>query len=132
MVVSTASGPNPHKYVLVGLAGTTSAGSFRLVMTLASAESCFQTDVSMYLDSFSIVSMNCAAYLAVPDVENTSSYPLVSAQNVFFVVVGALLAGPNLFQGFFHFLAILNTLDFIGIMLIEHYLCSSFLLVNWV
>ena len=50
---------------------------------------------------------------------------------VFFVVVGALLAGPKFFQGLFPFFAILNTLDFVGIMLIEYYPCSSNLLVDW-
>ena len=87
-------------------------------MTLASTEAFFQPNVATYLDSCYIVSVNCAASLAVSDVKNTSSYPLVGAQNVFFVVVVALFAGPDFFQGFFPFFVILNTLDFIGIMLI--------------
>ena len=74
-----ASGPDPQKYVLVGLAGATSAGSLLSAMNLASAEACFQLDVARYLDSCSIVSVNFAASLAVPDVKNTYSYPLVGA-----------------------------------------------------
>ena len=127
MVVLTALGPDPHKYVLVGMFGAISAGSLRSVMTKA----CFQPDVATYLDSCSIVSAKCASSLAVPDVENTYLYPSVGAQNVFFVVIGALLAIPDFFQGFFPFFATLHTLDFIGILLIENYLCLSTLLVNW-
>ena len=41
LVVSTASGPDRLKYVLVGLTGATSVGSLRSVMTLASAEAFF-------------------------------------------------------------------------------------------
>ena len=50
-VVLTALGPNPHKYVLFGLAGANSAGYLRSVMTLASAEACFQPDVVTHIDS---------------------------------------------------------------------------------
>ena len=131
MVVSTALGPNPHTYVLVGMAGAASAGSLGSGTTLASTEAFFQTDVATYLDSCYLVFVNCAASLAVPDVKNTSSYPLVGVRNVFFVVIGALFSGPNFFQGFFPFFVILITLEFIGIMLIEHYPCSSTLLVDW-
>ena len=60
--------------------------------------------------------MNCATYLEVPDVKNISSYPLVGAKNVFFVVVKALFVGPDFFQEFFPFFVILHTLDFIGII----------------
>ena len=119
LVVSTASVPDPHKYVLVGLAGAIHAGFFRLVMTLASADACFQPDADTYLNSCSIMSVLCTASLTVPDVKK-SSYPLFGTQNVIFVAVGALLVGPDFFQGFFPFLAILNTLDLILIMLIEH------------
>ena len=77
------------------------------------------------------MSVNCAASLAVIDVKDTYSYPLIGARNFFFVVAGALLAGPDFFHGFFPLFAILHTLDFIGIMLIEHYTCSSTLLVDW-
>ena len=122
-VVSTASGPDPLKYVLVGLAGANIVESFRLVTTLASAEACFQPNVATYCDSCSTVSMNCAASLAVPDVKNISSYPLVGARNLFFIVAGALLVNPDFFQGFFPFFEILNRLYFIGIMLMEHYTC---------
>ena len=131
LVVSTASGTDPIKYVLVGLAGDTSVGSYRSVVTLASAEACLQPNIATYRDSCSIVSMNCAASLAVPDVKNTSSYNLVGARTVFFVVAESLLADPDFFQGFFPLFAILNTLYFIGIMLIEHYPCLSILLVDW-
>ena len=110
MVVSTALGPNPHKYVLVGMAGATSTGYLRSVMTLASADAFFQTDVATYLNSCYLLFVNCVASLAVPNVKNRSSYPLVGAQNVFFVVIGALFSGPNFFQGFFPFFVILNTL----------------------
>ena len=89
LVVLTVLVPDPHKYILVGLAGATSAWSFRLVMTLANYEACLQPNLFTYLDSCSIMSVNCAASLEGPDVKNTSSYPLVGAQNVFFVVVGA-------------------------------------------
>ena len=130
LVVSPASGPDPRKYVLDGLAGAISSGSLRSVMTLENAEACFQPDVTTYLDSFSIVSMNCAASVFVPNVKNTSSYHLVGARNVFFFVVEALFAGPNFFQGFFTFFVILHMLEFIGIMLMEHYTCSSTLLFD--
>ena len=96
-VVLTASGPNPQKYVLVGLAGATSAGLFSFVMTLASDEACFQSNVATYLYSCSIVSKNCAASVSIPNVKNKSSYPLVGTQNILFVVVGALLAVPDFF-----------------------------------
>ena len=129
-VFLTASGIDPRKYVLVGLAGATGAGSLRLVMNLESAEACFRPDVAMYLNSCYIVSVNCATYLAVPDVNNTSSYPLVSARNVFFIVFGALFSRPDFFQGFLPFFVILHSPDFIGIMLMEHYPCSSTLLFN--
>ena len=129
-VVSTASGPNRRKYFLFGLAGATSAGSMRSVMTLASAEACFQPDVATYLDSCSIMSVNCAASLAVPNVKNTSSYPFVGARNVFFVVVRVLFANPEFFQGFFPLFVILHTLEVIRIMLMEQYPCSSTLLVD--
>ena len=127
-VVLNASGPDPLKYVLVDLTGATSVGSFMLVMTLPIAEACFQTDCVTYHNTCSIVSMNCAVSLAVPNVKNISLYPLVDARNVLFVVARALLANPNFFQVFFPFFVIVNTLDFIGIMLIEHYPCSSTLL----
>ena len=68
--------------------------------------------------------MNYAASLAVLDVKNTSSYTLVGARNFFFFAVAwAPLADPNVFKGFFPFSDIFNTLDFIGIMLIENYPC---------
>ena len=130
LVVSVVSGPNPRKYVLVGLAGATSAGSLRLVVTLANAEACFQPDVTTCLNSLSIVSVNCAASLAVSDVENTSLYPLVGAWNVFLVVVRALFAIPEFVQGFLPFFVILHTLVFIGIMLTEHYPCLQTLLFD--
>ena len=129
-VVSTMSGPDPRKYVLVSLAGATSAGSLRSVMTLTSAEACFQPDIATYLGSFYIVSVNCATSLAVTDVNNTSLYPLVGAQNIFFVFIRVLFAGPDLFRGSFPFFAILHTLEFIGVILMEHYPCSSTLLFN--
>ena len=129
-VVLIALGPDQHNYVLVGMAGATSAWSLRLVMALASAEACFQPNVFTYFDSCSIVSLNCTTSLAIPDVKNTSSYSLVGTRNALFVIVGALFAGPNFFQGFFTFFVILHTLDFIGIMLIEHYPCLSTLLVD--
>ena len=97
LVVSTAPVPDPHKYVFVGLAGAISAGSFRSVTTWASADACFQPEVATYLNSCSIVSVNCATSLDVPDVKNKSSYPLVGTQNILFVVVGALLAVPDFF-----------------------------------
>ena len=98
-------------------------------MTLASAEACFHPDVATYLYNCYILSVEYVASLALPDVKNTSSYPLVGARNVFFVVVGALFAGPDFFQGFFPLFVILNTLDFIGIMLMKTFPCSSTFLV---
>ena len=97
-VVSTASGPDLRKYVLLGLAGDTSAGYLSLVMTLASAEACFQPDVATYLYNCYILSVEYVASLALPDVKNTSSYPFVDTQNIFFVFVGVLFAGPAFFQ----------------------------------
>ena len=116
-----ASVPDPLKYVLVGLTGDTSVGSFRLVIPFGSAENFFQPHFSTYRDSCSTVSRNCTAALAVPGIKNTYLYPLVGAQNFFFVVARALISDPELFQGFFPFFTILNTLDFIEIILIESY-----------
>ena len=129
-VVSAASGSDPRKCFLVCLDGVTSTGSLRSFMTLARAEACSQPDVTTYLDSCFIVSVNGAASLAVPNVKNTSLYPLVGAQNVCFVIVGALFSSPNFFQGFFLFFVILHMLDFIGIMLMGHYPCSSNLIFD--
>ena len=130
LVVSTTSGPDPLKYVLFGLTGDTSVGYFRSVMTLESTETYFQSDVATYRYSCSIVSIKCATSLAVPNLKNTSLYPLVGARNILFVVSGALLAEPDFFQGLFPFFTILNMLNFIGIMLREHHPSSSALLVG--
>ena len=99
-------------------------------MTLANADDCFQPNVAKYLNSFCIVSVNCAAYLAVPDVKNIYSYPLVGARKVFFIFVGALFSAPDFFQGFFPYFVILHSLDLIGIILMEHYPCSSTLILD--
>ena len=69
-------------------------------MTLVSSEACFQPDVATYLNICSIVYMNYAASLAVPDVKKYIFVPFGRRPERLFCCLQGAAFRPQLLPGF--------------------------------